>query len=118
MRGGVLSVALGLMGVTPVAVGTALVTAEADGFTSNAIAFTVLPARLDALTITGYPVASVLHGVWRAAPGDNRIGLVFINWTDTPAAWTGSCGSRRSAASGRWSGAACSSTATTRTLPG
>ena len=36
-----------------------------------------------------YPVASVFHSVWRASPNSNQLGLIFVNWTDKPAAWRG-----------------------------
>jgi hypothetical protein len=36
-----------------------------------------------------YPVANVLHSVWRASPLSSRLGLVFVNWSDQPAAWRG-----------------------------
>ncbi|MEM7199531.1 MAG: hypothetical protein AAF628_04655 [Planctomycetota bacterium] len=49
----------------------------------------VLHFNEDALTITPYPVATVFHGVWRASPTDDKVALVFVNWSDFPAAWTG-----------------------------
>ncbi len=49
----------------------------------------VLHFNEDSLTIQQYPVATVMHGVWRT-PGEDRVGIVFVNWSDFPSAWTGS----------------------------
>ena len=43
----------------------------------------------DPFTQFPYPMANVLHSVWRSSPYSRTLGLVFVNWTDQPAAWTG-----------------------------
>ncbi|MCB9871162.1 MAG: hypothetical protein H6837_14990 [Planctomycetes bacterium] len=34
-----------------------------------------------------YPVAHVLHSVWRESACSSRLGLVFVNWSDQAATW-------------------------------
>jgi hypothetical protein len=43
----------------------------------------------DGFTTLPYPMAHVLHTVWRRRADEPVLGLVFVNWSDLPAAWEG-----------------------------
>ena len=43
----------------------------------------------DGFTLLPYPMAHVLHTVWRRQSGEPVLGLVFVNWSDVPSAWEG-----------------------------
>lgn len=43
----------------------------------------------DGFTTLPYPMAHVLHTVWRGRGSAPVLGLVFVNWSDVPSAWEG-----------------------------